>query len=99
MRRSLPDARATMGRVGIGGGSNAKYWSGDLIAAPGDSGFAVFTCVADANGLEGVGAAGVLTHLGSGVGVSQHGFVLGTTTTRAIEMAREAALSIAVVFP
>lgn len=89
----------TMGRVGIGGGSNAKYWSGDLIAAPGDSGSAVLTCVAGASGLKGIGAAGVLTHLGLEVGVNQHGFVFGTTTTRAITMALEAGLSLAVVFP
>jgi hypothetical protein len=89
----------TMGRIGVGGGSNAKYWSGDLIAAPGDSGSAVLTCVADATGFNGVGAAGVLTHLGFEVGVNQHGFVFGTTTMRAIEMALEAGLSLAVVFP
>ena len=89
----------TMGRVGIGGGSNAKYWSGDLIAAPGDSGSAVLTCVADVSGLRGAGAAGILTHLGFEVGVNQHGVVFGTTTTRAIEMALEAGLSLAVVFP
>lgn len=89
----------TMGRVGIGGGSNAKYWSGDLIAAPGDSGSAVLTCIADANGFGGVGAAGVLTHLGFEVGVSQHGFVFGTTTMRAIEMAREAGISLTLVVP
>jgi hypothetical protein len=39
-------------------------------------------------------AAGVLTHLGAEVGV-QHGFVFGTTIGRAIEMAREANLSLA----
>jgi hypothetical protein len=89
----------TMARVGVGGGSNAKYWSGDLIAAPGDSGSAVLTCTAGADGLHGTGAAGVLTHLGFEVGVAQHGFVLGTTTARAIEMALEAGLSISVVFP
>ena len=89
----------TMGRVGIGGGSNAKYWSGDLVAAPGDSGSSVLTCVVDGSGVQGVGAAGVLTHLGVEAGLNQHGFVLGTTTTRAIEMAREAGLSLDVVFP
>jgi hypothetical protein len=49
--------------------------------------------------LTSVGAAGVLTHLGLEVGVNQHGVVLGTTTTRAIEMAREAGVALAVVFP
>lgn len=89
----------TMGRVGVGGGSNAKYWSGDLIAAPGDSGSATLTCVADVSGLRGVGAAGILTHLGFEADVNQHGLVFGTTTARAIEMALEAGLSLAVVFP
>jgi hypothetical protein len=47
--------------------------------------------------LRGQGAAGVLTHLGVEVGVPQHGFVLGTTIGRAIEMAQEAGLQISLV--
>ena len=89
----------TMARVGVGGGSNATYWSGDLAAAPGDSGSAVETCTVNASGVSGRGAAGVLTHLGVEAGLAQHGFVLGTTIPRAISMAGEAGLSLSVVLP
>jgi hypothetical protein len=86
----------TMARVGVGGGSTAKYWLGDLAAAPGDSGSAVVTCDPNADsGVQGRGAAGVLTHLGAEVGVPQHGFVFGTTVARAIEMATEAGIALA----
>jgi hypothetical protein len=99
----------TMGRIGVGGGSTPKYWLGDLAAAPGDSGSAVETCEADASGVQGRGAAGILTHLGVEVcpcGIdfenttvtAQQGFVFGTTIARAIEMAREAGLSLSLVF-
>jgi hypothetical protein len=87
----------TMGRVGVGGGSNASYWMGDLAAAPGDSGSAVVTCTVNGTSVEGRGAAGVLTHLGVEVGV-EHGFVFGTTIPRAIQMAQEAELPLSVVF-
>jgi hypothetical protein len=72
---------------------------GDLAAAPGDSGSAVVTCGASGTNLVGQGAAGVLTHLGVEVGVPNHGFVLGTTIARAIEMATEAGISLTLVFP
>jgi hypothetical protein len=88
----------TMARVGVGGGSTATYWMGDLAAAPGDSGSAVVTCGLNGTDLAGRGAAGILTHLGVEIGV-QHGFVFGTTIARAIEMAREADLSLTLVFP
>jgi hypothetical protein len=88
----------TMARVGVGGGSTPSYWMGDLAAAPGDSGSAVVTCGLSGVDIRGRGAAGVLTHLGVEVGL-QHGFVFGTTTARAIEMATEAGLSLSVVFP
>lgn len=100
----------TMARAGLGGGSTATYWLGDLAAAPGDSGSAVVTCESDgAGGLQGRGAAGVLTHLSVEVcpcGIdfenttvtAQHGVVFGTTIARAIEMAREANLDLSVVF-
>ena len=93
----------TMARVGIGGGSTAAYWVGDLAAAPGDSGSAVVTCESDGSGgLQGRGAAGVLTHLGveepNPANPLQHGFVFGTTIARAIEMAREAGLALSLVF-
>lgn len=88
----------TMARVGIGGGANATYWFADLAAAPGDSGSAVVTCALEGTELRGQGAAGVLTHLGVELGVPQHGFVLGTTMSRAIEMAQEAGLAISPVY-
>lgn len=88
----------TMARVGVGGGANATYWFADLVAAPGDSGSAVVTCDLDGTDLRGRGAAGVLTHLGVEIGVPQHGFVLGTTVGRAIQMAQEAGLQILPVF-
>jgi hypothetical protein len=88
----------TMARVGVGGGSTSTYWMGDLAAAPGDSGSAVVTCDVSGTEFHGRGAAGILTHLGVEIGV-QHGVVFGTTTARAIEMGREAGLSLALVFP
>jgi hypothetical protein len=70
----------------------------------------VVTCESDGSGgLQGRGAAGVLTHLGveanppaidpgSGTISVQHGYVFGTTIARAIEMAREAGLVLSLVF-
>jgi hypothetical protein len=96
----------TMARVGVGGGADTAIWMGDLAAAPGDSGSAVVTCDSDGTGFHGRGAAGVLTHLSvqvcpcdAGTLTFQQGIVFGTTTARAIEMAREAGLSLSVVFP
>jgi hypothetical protein len=100
----------TMARVGVGGGSTATYWVGDLLAAPGDSGSAVVTCESDGTAFHGRGAAGILTHLGLGVCpctidvdnmtvTVQQGFVFGTTIGRAIEMAQEAQIALALVFP
>ena len=86
---------ATMARVGVGGGSNQASWTGVLAAAPGDSGSAVETCDAGATGVQGRGAAGILTHLG----VSAQGVVFGTTVARAIAMASEAGLSLSLVIP
>ena len=88
----------TMARVGVGGGSNSTYWMGDLAAAPGDSGSAVVTCENSGTEIQGRGAAGILTHLGVEIG-AEHGFVFGTTVARAIEMGREAGLSLTLVFP
>ena len=96
----------TMARVGMGGGSNAAMWMGDLAAAPGDSGSAVETCDANAGGFSGRGAAGILTHLSVqvcpcdvGSLTFQQGVVFGTTVARAIDMAREAGLALFVVLP
>jgi hypothetical protein len=88
----------TMARVGVGGGSNVSYWMGDLAAAPGDSGSGVVGCGLSGTDLAGEGAAGVLTHLGVEIGV-EHGVVFGTTIARAIEMAQEADLALALVLP
>jgi hypothetical protein len=88
----------TMARVGLGTGSTFSSWRGDLLAAPGDSGSAVVTCDVSGTELHGQGAAGVLTHLAVAIG-TEHGVVFGTTTRRAIEMGREAGLSLALVFP
>jgi hypothetical protein len=88
----------TMARIGVGGGSTPTYWLADLVAAPGDSGSAVVTCATSGTEVHGRGAAGILTHLGAQIG-TQPGFVFGTTTARAIEMAHEAGLSLALVFP
>jgi hypothetical protein len=88
----------TMARIGVGTASTSKSWQGDLAAAPGDSGSAVVTCDISGTEFQGRGAAGVLTHLGVAIG-TEHGFVFGTTTRRAIEMGSEAGLSLALVFP
>lgn len=97
---------ATMARTGLGGGSNDTYWMGDLVAAPGDSGSAVVTCELAGSDLRGRGAAGILTHLSLQVCpcdvntlTFQQGVVFGTTVARAIAMARQAGLSLSVVFP
>jgi hypothetical protein len=96
----------TMARVGIGGGSGPASWMGDLIAAPGDSGSAVVTCDSDITGFHGRGAAGILTHISAqvcpcdvGSLTFQQGVVFGTTVARAIQMAGEAGLSLALVVP
>jgi len=88
----------TMARIGVGTGSTPNQWMGDLEAAPGDSGSAVVTCDTSGTEFHGRGAAGVLTHLAVAIG-TEHGFVFGTTTRRAIEMGREAGLSLTLVFP
>jgi hypothetical protein len=100
----------TMARVGIGGGSTPTYWVADSLAAPGDSGSALVTCESDGAAFHGRGAAGVVTHLGLEVCpctinvdtttvTVQQGFVFGTTIARAIEMAQEAQIVLALVFP
>lgn len=88
----------TMARIGVGAGSTPTYWMADLAAAPGDSGSAVVTCSLGGTEFQGRGAAGILTHVGVAFGIPT-GFVFGTTTARAIEMAGEAGLSLALVFP
>lgn len=98
----------TKARVGVGGGSDAASWYGDFIAAPGDSGSGIIGCESDGLSFSGTRAIGVLTHLGVGTGEVEyngiktkveHGFVLGTTIARAIEMGREAGLNLSLVEP
>ena len=87
-----------MARVGVGGGSTPP--TGWVILRPLRATRAprVVTCQTTGTEFQGRGAAGVLTHLGVEIGI-QHGLVFGTTTARAIEMGREAGLSLALVFP
>lgn len=100
----------TKARVGVGGGSDHKFWMGDFAGAPGDSGSGLVSCESDALGFHGLGAVGVLTHLGLQVCPcdvkfkhlrvnAEHGVIFGTTVARSIEMAREAGLSLGVVLP
>jgi hypothetical protein len=81
----------TMGRVGAGVASfeDEGWWWAELAITFGDSGSAVQVCEPGPSGPEGVTAAGILTHLGAGA--------FGTTMNRAVEMAREAGLSISLV--
>lgn len=101
---------ATKDRVGVGGGSEEDYWLGDFAGAFGDSGSAMVSCVQEGAGFSGRGAVGVLTHLGLSVCPcdvnykklrikAQHGVIFGTTVKRAVEMAREAGLSLKVSLP
>lgn len=81
----------TMARLGVGYGSQPDgSWRIATASAPGDSGAALATCVADAEGTRAVAASGVLTHLAGGL-------VAGTTMARAQQMALEARLSVAPV--
>lgn len=98
----------TKARVGVGGGSDANEWYGDFLGAFGDSGSGIVACEASDLTFKGTGAIGVLTHLGLAIGDVKYkgknlkveqGFVLGTTVRRAIEMAKEAGLSLSMVQP
>lgn len=77
----------TMGRTGVGIIEFDGAWFAATPAAPGDSGSALQTCVLGPDGLVGAEAIGALTHLSS-LGVA------GTTVEQAVEMTREAGLSI-----
>jgi hypothetical protein len=98
----------TKARVGVGGGSDAAMWYGDFVAAFGDSGSGIMGCESNGLSFSGTRAIGVLTHLGVGTGEVkykgvktkvEHGFVLGNTIARSIEMAREAGLNLSIVEP
>lgn len=77
--------------TGFGHDPNAGRWTAGLAAAPGDSGSAVQSARTTLNGLEGVEAVGVLTHVGT-TGVA------GTTPDKAQSMAAEAGLDVEIVF-
>jgi hypothetical protein len=100
----------TKARVGVGGGSDKEFWMGDFAGAFGDSGSAMVSCDLAVAGFQGRGAVGVLTHLGLSVCPcdvkfkqmkfkAQHGVIFGTTVAQAIQMAREAGLSLKVALP
>jgi hypothetical protein len=99
---------ATKARVGLGGGGDENFWMGDFAAAFGDSGSGMVKCKQESATFKGEGAVGVLTHIGLSVCpcdvnfkkqrfTAQNGVTFGTTTQRAIEMAREAGLSLSLV--
>jgi hypothetical protein len=100
----------TKARVGVGGGSDKDFWMGDFAGLFGDSGSALNACESDVLGFHGTGAVGVLTHVGLSACPcdvnfkhlrvkAQHGVVFGTTVRRAIEMAKEAGLTLSIVEP
>lgn len=84
---------ATQARMGVGTdiAPQRGSWYAALAAAPGDSGSALQTCAQDADGVHGVAAAGILTHI-IGAGIA------GTTMSKAIAMAKQAGLTIAPVY-
>jgi len=72
----------TMARSGFGLFSEDDAWFAATAAAPGDSGSALQTCTLGAEGLEGVGAVGTLTHI-TNLGIA------GTTNARSLELAAD----------
>lgn len=90
---------ATKGRVGYGLGGNASMFSAVHVAYGGDSGSAINTCAPDSTGIHGIKAVGVLTHgtIDPVVGAVPLGQIRGTTTTRAIQMATDANLTLGLV--
>lgn len=89
--RVFGETYPTKARSGIATGREAISWSAAIPAFQGDSGSAVVTCNAlDANGLHGDLAVGIATHIGGDI-------VSGTTSARAVDLAREAGLELEVV--
>jgi len=84
----------TMGRVGVGVETQPDegWFTATTASAFGDSGSAIQVCEPTENGMEGVEAAGILTHLNVGTGTSA-----GTTVSKAAALAREAGLTICAV--
>lgn len=87
---------ATKARVGELATYGAKSWQANVAINGGDSGSAMLTCVADASGLHGVKAVGIVTH-GQVIGGLPDGVGYGTTLPRAVQMAQEAGLHVQVV--
>jgi hypothetical protein len=78
----------TKPRTGAGVGNfDDGSWLAELAASPGDSGSAVQGCRVGSTGIQGVEAAGILTHL-TAAGVA------GTNETKAEEMATQAGLDV-----
>lgn len=111
--RYVGEAFVTKARAGVSLGGNANQWTGRVLINHGDSGSAIQTCTADADGLHGVGAVGLVTH-GAALPISQSfspapgvtvpaaevplGQGFGTTVARSIQMtSQDAAISLAVV--
>lgn len=82
----------TKGRAGVGVShrNTEGQWLAELAASPGDSGSAVQGCRVTPTGIQGVEAAGILTHilLGTNTGVA------GTNVAKAEQMATQANLDI-----
>lgn len=75
----------TKARTGVGRGlsEDERSWVASLPSAQGDSGSGLVTCGASADGFDGRGAAGILTH----ISVSLQGpTIVGTTTGQAVRM-------------
>lgn len=89
----LGETFLTMDRVGIITSANPNSWLALALVAPGDSGSAIETCDAGTGGIRGLRAVGLITHIVAG----DQGIAAGTTVARAIELAREAKLSITLV--
>jgi hypothetical protein len=98
----------TKARVGVGGGGDKDFWMGDFAGSFGDSGSGLVACESDVGGFHGLGAVGVLTHLGVAACPcsvnfkhlrvkAEHGIIFGTTVRRAKAMATEAGLKLSIV--
>lgn len=87
----LGEVYPTKGRLGLGLRSNIRFWSAAIPSFQGDSGSALNTCSADAADVRGVKAIGILTHIAFFEGI------VGTTMSRAVELAAQAGLRISPV--
>lgn len=76
--------------VGISNSKNDGQWLAELAASPGDSGSAVQGCRPTLTGIQGVEAAGILTHIVTGLSSG----VAGTNVAKAERMATQASLDI-----